>query len=80
MLFENVLVEFYEVLVNVILKLHINSFGRNINLSDDVWVTILIQFEVLSQPFPFYLKVAYMVIVVLHSHKVLDVFRLGSIS
>ena len=43
-LFENILVEVYEVLVNVILKLHINSCGGNIKPSDDVWVMFFIQF------------------------------------
>ena len=35
-LFETILVEVYEVIVSVILKLHSNSFGGNIILSDDV--------------------------------------------
>ena len=47
-LFENVLDEVDEVLVNVLLKLHSNSLGRNINLSDDVWMTILTRFDLLS--------------------------------
>ena len=51
----NHLVEVYGVLLNVLLKLHGNSCCRSINLSDDVWVMILIQFEVISQPFPCYL-------------------------
>ena len=38
--------------------LHSNSCCRNINLSDDVWVMILIQFELLSKLFPFYLIVS----------------------
>ena len=47
-LFENVLDEVDEVLVNVLLKLHSNSLGRNINLSDDVWMTILTRFDLIS--------------------------------
>ena len=37
-LFENILDEVYEVLVDVILKLHSNLCSRNINLSDNVWM------------------------------------------
>ena len=47
MIFENILVEVYEVLVNVILKLHSNSCGININLSNDEWVVIFIHFEII---------------------------------
>ena len=72
-LFENVLDEVYELLVNVILKLHSSSCGRNINLSDDVWVMILIQFQVISQPFPFYVQAANMVNVV-NNITPLDIF------
>ena len=79
-LLENILGGFYEVLVNVLFKLHINSCGRNIYLSDDVWVMFLIQFEVLSQTFNFYLLVSNMVHVVLHSHKLLSIFPIGSFS
>ena len=70
MLFENILVEVYEVIVNVILKLHSNSCGGNLNLYDDVCVIISIQFEVTLQPFPFYLQISNIVNFVLHSHKV----------
>ena len=66
MLFENILDEFYEVLLNVILKFLSSSCGRNINLSDDVLLTILIQFEVILQTFHFYLQVADMVNVFIH--------------
>ena len=72
------MVEVYGVLVIVILKLYSNLYFRNINRSDDVWVMILIQFEVLSQPFTFYLLVANMVNVVLHSHKLLAIYPLGN--
>ena len=48
----NILDEVYKVLVNVILKFHSHSCCRNIYLSDDVWVMILIQFEVISQHLP----------------------------
>ena len=68
LLFEDILVEVYEVLVNVLLKSHSNLSCININLSDNVWVVILIQFEVTSQNFTFYLQVANMVNVALHSH------------
>ena len=68
MLFEHILVEFDELLVNILLKLHSNSCGVNLYISDDVWVIILIQFEALSQPFTFYLQVANMVNVVIHLH------------
>ena len=53
-LFENILVEVYELLANALLKLHSNSCGINICLYDDVSEMLLIQFEVLSQPFHFY--------------------------
>ena len=42
LLFENIFVKVYGLLVNVLFKLHINSFCININLSDYVWVVILI--------------------------------------
>ena len=61
----NILGEVYELLVNVLLKLHSNSCGVNLYISDDVWVIILIQFEALSQPFTFYLQVVNMENVVL---------------
>ena len=77
-LFENILVEVYGVLVNVIFKLYSNSLVGNINLSDDVYVMILVQFEVLSQPFPFYLQVVNMVNVVLLLHTLLAIFPLCS--
>ena len=77
MLFENILDGIYEVFVNVLFKLRSNSCGRNTNFYDDVWLTILIQFEVLSQPFTFYLKVINMLNVVIHSHKLLAIFLLG---
>ena len=77
-LFEKLLDEVYEVRVNVLLKLHINSCGRNINIYYDVWSVLLIQFEVLSQPLPFYLHVANTVDVVLCSHKWLNIFTIGS--
>ena len=77
-LLENILDEVDEILVNVLLKLHSNSCSRNIHLSDDVWVMFLIQFEVLSQPFTFYLQVANMVNVVLNSHKLLAISPPGS--
>ena len=41
-LFENVLAEVYGALVNVLLKLNINSCSRDINLSDGAWKIILI--------------------------------------
>ena len=44
-IFETILDEVYGVIVNVLLRLHINSCCRNIYLSDDIWVMILIQFE-----------------------------------
>ena len=44
----NILDEVYEVLVNVLLKLHSNSCGRNIYLSDYVWGMLLIKCEVIS--------------------------------
>ena len=59
--FENLLGEVYEILVNVLSKLHSNSCGRNINLFDGLWVMLLTHFEVLAQNFPFYLKVSNMV-------------------
>ena len=71
-LFENILVEVYGILVNAILKLHSNSCGNNINLYNDVWVKIFIQFEVLLQPCCFYLQVSNVVNVVLYSHKLLS--------
>ena len=74
---ENILDYFYEVLVNVLFKLHCNSCGRNINFSDDICVVLLIQIEVLSQPYTFYLQVANMVDVVLHLHTLLGIFPLG---
>ena len=43
-LFENILDEVYEVLVNIILKFNSNSCDIDILISDDVWVTILIHF------------------------------------
>ena len=56
-LFEKLLDAVYEVLVNFLLKFHINSCRKNINLFDDVWVTILIHIELLPQPSPFNLQV-----------------------
>ena len=56
MLFENILDKVYEVLLNVLFKFHVNSCGLNRNLSDDEWVMILIQFELLPQPFTFIYK------------------------
>ena len=76
----NILGEVYELLVNVLLKLHSNSCARNIYLSNDVWVMLWIQFEALSQNFPFHSQVADMVNVVLHSHKLLAIFHLGFFS
>ena len=55
-LFINILVGVYEVLVKVLLIFNINSCGRNINLSDDVWGMILIQFDVPSKSLPFIYK------------------------
>ena len=49
---ENILDEVYEVLVNVLLKGHSSSRGGNIYFYDDVWVMLLIQFEVLLKDFP----------------------------
>ena len=43
-LFENILDEVYEVLVNIILKFNSNLCDIDILISDDVWVTILIHF------------------------------------
>ena len=74
--FETLLVEVYEVPVHFLLKLHSNLCGRNVNLSDYVWLMILVQFEVPSQIL-FILQVANMVNVVLCSHKLLAVFPLG---
>ena len=56
-LFENILDLVYEIIVNTLLKLHSSSSSKSINLSDDVCVTILIQFEVLSKHFPFVFKI-----------------------
>ena len=72
-LFENILGKVYEVPVDVHLKLRSKSCGRNMNLSDDVWVMILIQFEVLSQSFPFCLQVSNMVNDVICSHTLLAI-------
>ena len=77
MRFEILLYEVYEVLKIFILKLYSNARGINISYYDDVWVTILIQFEVLSQTLTFYLQVANMVNVVLHSLTLLAIFNLG---
>ena len=66
----------YEVLVNFLSKLYINSRGTNINLSSDVCVMILIQFKVLSQSFDFYLQVYNMVNFVLRSNTLLAIFLL----
>ena len=66
--------------MNIILKLYSSSCGRNINLSSDIWVMISIKFEVPSQPFHFYLQVANMVNVALHSHKLLAISLLGYLS
>ena len=44
---EIILDEVYGVIVNVILKWHGNAYCVNIYLYDDVWVMILIQFELL---------------------------------
>ena len=44
---EIILDEVYGVIVNVILKWHSNVYCVNIYLYDDVWVMILIQFELL---------------------------------
>ena len=74
--FGNHLVEVYEVPVNVLLKLHSNSCGRNINFSDDAWSIIFIQFEVPSQTFLLYLQVANMVNFVLNSHRLLAILPL----
>ena len=52
--------EVYGVIVNGILKLHSNSCCRNIHLCENVWVMILIQFDVLSKRFPSYERVSYM--------------------
>ena len=73
-IFENILVEVYGVLVHVLIKFRSNSCGRSINLSDNLWVMILIQFEVISQPFTFYLQIDNMVNVVVHSLKLLAFF------
>ena len=76
-LFDNILGKVYEVLVNVILKLHSNSFGMYISFFNKTWVTILGQFEVLSQIFTFHLQFANMVNVVIHSHQLLVISPLG---
>ena len=55
-LFKNILDGVYEVIIHIILKFHMNSCGMNKNLSDDVWVKILIQFEVTSKLCPFIYK------------------------
>ena len=67
LIFQNLLVEVYGVLVNVFFKLYSNSCCVSKNLSDDIWVTILIQFEVPSKTFTFYLLFTYMVNIVLNS-------------
>ena len=51
---EIILDGFYRVIVNVILRFHSNSHCRHIHLYDDLWVIILIQFEVIEQHFPSY--------------------------
>ena len=79
-IFENILVEVYEVLVNVILKLHSNSCGKNINLSNDEWVVIFIHFDIISQAFPLYFQVNNMVKIMILKHKLLIIFPLGSFS
>ena len=48
-LLEIILDEVYGIIVNVLLKLHSNSCFGNIQLSDDVWEMILINFELLPQ-------------------------------
>ena len=73
MILENILDEVYEVLVTIPLKQHSNSCCKNIHLSDDVWVIIFNQFEVLYQTFTFYKLVANMVNVVLRPHKLLAI-------
>ena len=77
LLIENMLVQFHGVLVNFILTFYSNACCRNINFSGDVRGMILIQFELVSQPFLFYLLVANMINVVLCSHKFLAIFPLG---
>ena len=47
-IFGNILVEVYEALTNVLLRFYSNSCGKNINLYGELWVIILIQFEVIS--------------------------------
>ena len=54
-----------------------NLFCRNLYLSDDVWVMILIQFDLISQIFPSYKWVSNMVNVVLCSNKYLDILPQG---
>ena len=76
-LFENILVEEYGLLVNLLIKLRSSSCVININPSDDVWMMILIQFELVLQTFTFYLKVANMVNIFLRLHKLLSIFPLG---
>ena len=73
---ENILVGFYDVLGSVILKSHMNSYCRNVNLSDDTWVMLLIHFEVLLRHSILFLQVANMVHFFLRSHKLLAIFYL----
>ena len=77
-LIENLLDKVYEVIVNVFIRLHSNSCGRNIYLYDYVWVIFLIQCEVLSKPFLFIYNFFYMVNIVLCIHKLLAILPLGS--
>ena len=51
---EILLDEVYGVIVNVLLKFQFNLCCRNLYISDYAWVMILIQFELLLQPFIFY--------------------------
>ena len=52
-LLEVIFDKIYEVTVDAF-KLRSNSLFMNIYISDDVWELIFIQFEVLSQLFPYY--------------------------
>ena len=52
-LLEVIFDKIYEVTLDAF-KLRSNSLFMNIYISDDVWELIFIQFEVLSQLFPYY--------------------------
>ena len=69
--------EVCELLVNALLKLYSNSYGRSIYLSDYAWKMFLIQFKLPPQTFLFYLQVANMENAAINSNKCLATFPLG---